>query len=430
VLSRGGTGAVPARAAVGSAVKAAAIAWLITAVYYFYQYTLRSAPAVMMPELSAAFGVGAASVASIVGLFYYGYSPFSLVAGVTMDRLGPRTVIPLGAAAVGVGALMFATGNSTAASIGRLLQGAGGVFALVGAAYIATTNFPASRAATLIGATQMFGMAGGSAGQFVVGPMIASGVAWNLFWMWMGLGGLVIGALLYGMLPPAPRRDRSPDWLRDAMRAMGTVFRNPQSILCGVIAGLLFIPTTIFDMIWGVRYLQDARGFDYGTAVVRSSMVPLGWIIGCPLLGFISDRIGRRKPVMLAGGAVLLVCLAWILYGPVHILPPYVLGLVAGIASGAAMLPYTVIKEANPPEMSGTSTGVVNFINFTFSALLAPVFASLLMTASGGSGELTLVHYQTAFVPLLHGVTAAIFLTLLLKETGPAARAKVPATGA
>jgi MFS family permease len=425
---------MPARAAAGSAVRAAAIAWLITAVYYFYQYTLRSAPAVMMPELSAAFGVGAASVASIVGLFYYGYSPFSLVAGVTMDRLGPKTVIPLGAAAVGIGSLLFATGNSGAASIGRLLQGAGGVFALVGATYIATTSFPASRAATLIGATQMFGMAGGSAGQFVVGPLIASGVAWNMFWLWMGLGGIVISALLYGMLPEAPRsdhdRDRSSDWLRSAGRAIGIVFRNPQSILCGVIAGLLFIPTTIFDMIWGVRYLQDARGFDYGTAVVRSSMVPLGWIIGCPLLGFISDRIGRRKPVILAGGAVLLLCLAWILYGPVDVLPPYLLGLVAGIASGAAMLPYTVIKEANPPEMSGTSTGVVNFINFTFSALLAPVFASLLMTASGGSGELTLVHYQTAFVPLLHGVTAAIFLTLLLKETGPAARAKAPAAGA
>ncbi len=44
-----------------------------------------------------------------------------------------------------------------------------------------------------------------------------------------------------------------------------SVFRNPQSILCGVIAGLLFIPTTIFDMVWGVRYLQEAHGFDYAT---------------------------------------------------------------------------------------------------------------------------------------------------------------------
>ena len=115
-------------------------------------------------------------VASMVGLFYYGYSPFSLIAGVAMDRIGPRRVIPIGAATVGVGALLFGSGNSEAASIGRFLQGAGGVFALIGAAYIATTNFPASRAATLIGATQMFGMAGGSAGQFLVGPAIASGV--------------------------------------------------------------------------------------------------------------------------------------------------------------------------------------------------------------------------------------------------------------
>ena len=42
-----------------SAAKTAAIAWLIAAVYYFYQYALRSAPAVMMPELSDAFGISA-----------------------------------------------------------------------------------------------------------------------------------------------------------------------------------------------------------------------------------------------------------------------------------------------------------------------------------------------------------------------------------
>ena len=79
------------------AVTAVTIAWVITAVYYFYQYTLRSAPAVMLPELSMAFGMSATAVASMAGLFYYGYSPFSLVAGVAMDRVGPRKVIPIGA---------------------------------------------------------------------------------------------------------------------------------------------------------------------------------------------------------------------------------------------------------------------------------------------------------------------------------------------
>src|SRR6478736_2865175 len=155
---------------------AAAAAWLITSVYYFYQYVLRSSPAVMMPQMSEAFGLTTVGLASLLGLFYYGYAPFSLVAGVAMDQLGPRKVVPAGAATVAVGAFLFASGDPTLASIGRFLQGAGGVFALIGAVYLATKHLPAAYAATLIGATQMFGMAGGSAGQFVVGPVIAGGL--------------------------------------------------------------------------------------------------------------------------------------------------------------------------------------------------------------------------------------------------------------
>jgi MFS family permease len=408
-------------------LRMATVAWVLTAVFYFYQYALRSAPGVMMPQLSDAFGLSALGVASIVGLFYYGYSPFSLVAGAAMDRLGPRRLAPFAAIAVGIGALLFATGNTQAASIGRFIQGAGGVFALLSAIYIATKNFPASQAATLIGATQMFGMAGGSAGQFVVGPLIGRGLAWNYFWIGMGVAGLLIGVVLYFLIPNQEAKEQPAGWLRNAAQAFGTVFRNPQSILCGLIAGLLFIPTTILDMIWGVRFLQEAHGLDYGSAVLRSAALPFGWIIGCPLVGFISDRLGRRKPVIAGGAIVLFACLAWILFGSPGVFPPYTIGLVAGIASGAAMLPYTVIKEANPPEFGGTATGVVNFLNFTFSALLGPVFGWILLRVSGGAARLELAHFQGTFAPLTLGVAIAIILTLILKETGPAVRPIEPA---
>ena len=402
-----------------------AVAWVATAVYYFYQYMLRSSPAVMIPNLSEAFGLSTAGVASMVGLFYYGYSPFSLVAGVALDRWGAHTVVPGGAAAVGIGALLFSTGDVTLASIGRVLQGAGGVFALVGAVYIVTRNFPASHAATLIGATQMFGMAGGSAGQFLVGAAITAGMPWSRFWILMGAVGVVLSGILFVLLPHRAAVTANDNSVREAGRALITVFRNPQSILCGLIAGLLFVPTTIFDMIWGVQYLQEAHGIEYGSAVLRSSTVPLGWIIGCPLLGLASDRLGRRKPIITASAAVLFGCLAWILFGPKDVIPPYVLGLLAGIASGAAMLPYTVIKEANPANLSGTATGVVNFLNFTFSALLGPVFSGILTRVSDGATDRTLQHYQATFAPLLIGVGLAILLTLFLRETGPASRGRL-----
>jgi len=338
-----------------------------------------------------------------------------------MDRFGPRKLVPFAAVTVGIGALLFSTGNANVASVGRFLQGAGGVFALVGAIYIVTKNFAASQAATLIGATQMFGMAGGSAGQFAVGPLINNGVAWSTFWIGMGLAGFAIGVLLYVLTPSETSKAKDVGF-KPIGRAFATVFKNPQSILCGLIAGLLFIPTTIFDMVWGVRYLQEAHGLDYADAVLRSATVPFGWIIGCPLLGFISDRIGRRKPVIIGAAIMLLFLLAWALYGKPDVLPPYLIGLLIGVVSGAAMLPYTVIKEANPPQYGGTATGVINFLNFTFSALLGPLFAWRFTKAAGGGSEVTLADYQTTFSPLLVGVIIAIILALILKETGPAER--------
>ena len=398
-----------------------AAAWLLTSVFYFYQYSMRSAPAVMVPELSTAFGLSAVGVASLVGLFYYAYAPFSLVAGVALDQLGPKKVVPLGAASVAIGALMFSAADPTIGSIGRFMQGAGGVFALIGAVYLVTTFMPASRAATLIGATQMFGMAGGSAGQFVVGPLIAGGLPWDRFWFIMGVVGIPIAVLLYFLIPKQERKPKGEGGLGPALKAMGIVFINPQSLLCGLIAGLIFIPTTIFDMVWGVRFLQEGHGVPYEIAVLRSAAVPFGWIIGCPLLGWLTDRLGRRKPVIIGACAVLLLTLATILYGPAAAFPPYVLALIAGIASGAAMIPYTVIKEANRPEHSGTATGVINFLNFSLTALLGPVFARWLTEASGGSDR-QLAHYQDTFQPLLYGVVLAIILTLILRETGPKAR--------
>jgi MFS family permease len=407
-----------------NAQRMALMGWLAASLFYFYQYLLRSAPSVMMPQLGDTFALTAVQLASLVGFFNFGYAPFSLVAGVTIDRAGPRTILAVAAAMVGIGALLFSLGDPGMARAGRFLQGAGGVFSFVGAVYIAAHYFPASLGATLVGITQMFGMAGGSAGQFLVGMAITGGLTWNEFWAAASVAGIGIAGLLFAFVPGSPSTQTATPRKGQALAALMTVARNPQSILCGVIAGLLFIPTTVFDMVWGVRFLQESHNVSYAAAVMRTASVPLGWIIGCPLLGVLSDRIGLRKPAMIGGAALLLVSLFLILWSPASLFPPFSLGLLAGIGSGAAMIPYTVIKEVNRPEHSGTTAGVLNFINFSISALLGPVFAAALMRASGG-GVPTHAHYQAAFAPILYGVMTAMILVFLLKETGPRRRAEI-----
>jgi MFS family permease len=414
-------GTVPIQQGTNSTAKLALLAWLTASAFYAYQYLIRASPAVMVPQLTEAFGVTAGGLTAILGLFYYGYAPFGLLAGPAMDQLGPRKVMPVAMVVAGIGCVMVASGDRVLASAGSFLQGAASIFSIVGATYIATTSFPPSRAATLIGATQMVGMAGAASSQFLVSPAISRGLAWNHFWLLLGAASLPL-ALLLALFAPG-RAGKTATNEKRAGRALGAlaaVLRNPQSILCGLIAGLLFIPTTIFSMIWGVRYLQEAHDMPYTVAVLRSASVPFGWIIGSPLLGMLSDRIGRRKPVIAGSAAVLLLCLLLILYAPAGTFPPYSLGLATGIASGAAMIPYSVIKEANRPEHSGTATGVISFINFMVSALIGPILAGLLTRVSA-NGARELEHYQAAFQPLAFGVALAILLTFCLRETGPAA---------
>jgi MFS family permease len=395
------------------------VAWAFCLLFYFGQYALRSAPGVMVPELTAAFGLSVLGVSSLIGLYYYTYSVFAIVAGASLDRLGAKYVVPIGLLITAAGSVLFGLGSEWEAQSGRLLQGAGSAFSFTGAVYLASHGFRGRYLATAIGFTQCFGMLGGSSGQFVVGPMIHGLLSWQQFWIFSGIALAVVAVGVVIATPSGhDARPAGDGSLLSVLKPYGVVLSNPQSYLCGFSAGLLFLPTTIGDMIWGVPFLRDGLGVDYAEAVNRATMVPLGWVIGCPLLGYLADRIGRRKPVLLGGALLMLVAAATTVYLP-HAMPPYLMGLLLGIGSGAAMIPYTIIKEVNPDEVKGSATGAINFLVFTLSALLAPAYGWLLNHLSKG-GALTLGVFQSASSAGLAGIVLAMVLACFLRETGRA----------
>jgi len=178
------------------------------------------------------------------------------------------------------------------------------------------------------------------------------------------------------------------------------------------------VATTIGDMTWGVAFFQRDRMFSYHDAVVTSSLVPLGWVVGCPLVGWLADFVGRRKPVLIGGAVAMLLSAAGITFSTGH--EATAIGcFIFGIASGAAMIPYTIVKEVNPDEVKGSATGGINFLTFGVTALIGPIFADLL-----GKGFATtqnhVAHFRASGIFWMTGIAFAILLSMFLRETGHA----------
>src|SRR5271166_4703740 len=189
---------MPASAASQALKRPFVIAWMWCTVFYFLEYAIRSAPAVMIPALAHNFGVSTLGVSTILGTYYYTYATTSLVAGVLLDHFGAKYVIPAGVFILSCGCVLFVLPHPLAGDVGRLMQGAGSAFAFTGAVYLAAHGLPAQRLATAIGLTQCLGMLGGSAGQLAVGPLINGVMTVSGFWYLMGI--LVLAVALFQVL--------------------------------------------------------------------------------------------------------------------------------------------------------------------------------------------------------------------------------------
>jgi MFS family permease len=401
------------------------LAWALCAVFYFFQYAVRSAPGVMQHELTLAWGGN--HIGAMISAYYVAYALMALIAGVLLDRYGPRRTIPYGIAIVGVGCLVFAQGSEAAGMAGFVIQAIGAIFAFIGASYVAARYLPSRMLAMFIGLTQCMGMAGAAFGSkpvhMLIDPTGSLQVPWHYVWVGFGCVGFAL-AIATRMIMPRDTGDseshHGPLSMASLVKPFRIVFSNPQSWLAGVVGGLLFLPTTIGALVWATSFLNGGKDLSMAEAAMEASMVPIGWVIGCPLLGYLADKLGRRKPVLITGAFVMLVAGLTAIYAPAGLFPPYSIALVLGIASGAAMIPFSMMKETNPAEVKGTAAGIMNFLVFVTSGIVSP-FISRLMIPQGT--PLTLHQFQNGFTPLVAGVVIAILASFFLKETGHVADA-------
>ena len=105
------------------------------------------------------------------------------------------------------------------------------------------------------------------------------------------------------------------------------------------------------------------------------------------------------------------------------LLPAWLTLFVLGVASGAAMIPYTIIKEVNPDEVKGSATGAINFLTFGVTAAIGPIFAERFGKTLGSQTLDAATHFRHAGLFWIGVLIAALLTGMLLRETGPNGRA-------
>jgi MFS family permease len=131
---------------------------------------------------------------------------------------------------------------------------------------------------------------------------------------------------------------------------------------------------------------MQGLGMTRATASAHLSLYFAGFAIGCLLVGTLSDRLRRRKPVIV--GSALVYSLTWLIWLSGVVLPlaaTYSLFALMGVVTASFTLSWACAKEVNPPALSGMSTSVANMGGFLMGALLQPAMGWIMDQRWDGS---------------------------------------------
>jgi sugar phosphate permease len=414
------------------------VRWTIYAVLvvsYMMAFFHRMAPGVVAADLMQAFQTSGVALGSLAAMYYYVYTAMQIPAGVLADTLGPRVSAGAGSVVAGVGSILFGMADDfAAASVGRLLVGLGVSVVFVGLMRSNTVWFSERRYGLVSGLTLFLGNLGSI---LAAGPLAAllGYYSWRAVFVAAGLISLLLGLLTFWKVRNRPEDAGFPSvramagqaehaqsdrhWWHDLLAVLGNRRVWPGFFINFGITGSLLA----FAGLWGVPLMRDVHGLARGAASLYTTASLVGFALAAFFFGGFSDRIGRRKPVIL--GAGLLSCASWLALLTLPWGPGWsglALYAALGLSAGGFVVTYAVAKEWTPPASAGMAIALVNTGLFLGAAIMQPLFGwAMDLTWSGamanGVRVYALADYRNGLLASLGFTLLAVVGALFLRET-------------
>lgn len=424
--------------------------WLV----YFFVYFDRVAPAVVAPELMKAFGISAASMGLLSAAYFYPYAAMQIPSGILADFMGPRMAVTIFFIVAGIGTALFGLAQTYEwALVGRVMMGVGVAVVYIPIMKIQAQWFRPYEFATLTGILLTVGNVGALGAAAPLAAFVGM-TGWREAFYYLGAASVVLAALTYMFVRNRPQDMGLPSLnevdgivvsaeAQAADDAIGFKEALKMSVTnwnfrwLAVYAFAVYGPMMGFQGLWAVPYMMDILGFTKQVAANVVSWWAVGMIVGCPLSGFISDRIMQsRKKVVIIGAIVYTLGWLYIAMSPggwtVTTMSAFCFFM--GAFGGVYITNYAHISERLPRKVVGTAIGVFNLFYFVGGAFYQQYMGRLLDGYGKIAGKFPIDAYASTFWLCFWGMvvgTACLFFTVesYVPKVAPVAPPK-PATDA
>ena len=403
----------------------------IGALFYAYEYFLRVTPSVMQTELMHTFSINNALFGFLSACYYYAYTPMQIPVGVLMDHYGPRRLLTVACLFCVFGTLLFSVQVFAVAALGRFLVGFGSAFAFVGVLKLAALWLPKNRFALIAGLATALGMLGPTLGDILLTPMVHI-VGWHDTVFITAIIGVILTGIIWfyvsdqGIMKEASIDQDIPkvNGLRAQIQHLAHMLKFRQVWLSGLIAACLFLPITVFAELWGIPYLEQAKGLSPVYASWINPLLFIGFSIGGIVFGYLSDKINRRKGIIILGNFLALIAVSLLIYvSHLSVLMICVLLFVLGLSTGVEVITFAVSRESVSEHATGTAIAMTNFLTMLGGMIFQPILGQLLdfhalNISHHAVTNLGANDYQFALTVIPVCLLFALILCCFLYETG------------
>jgi MFS family permease len=398
--------------------------WLLATTFFFYEFFLRVFLGTIADDVIADLFLTANQFSMITASYYITYGLMQTPVGILVDKFGSRLLLTIACLACAIGVLLFSVANSYYTGIlSRLLIGFGSSFAFVCLLVLSLNWFPKKHFGFLIGLSQFLG---------AIGPMTAGAPLamlvrsfngnWRLILFLIGFLGILLTLFLAIFIRNKPKGHKNQIIFLSKNESLSKkiiqLLKNPQVWVTLFYAGFVYVSLPLLGAYWGVSYLES-RGFIKSNAAFIVSMLWLGLAIGCPLIGKVSDKIRRRKPLLTLVSFLGLVISFLILFFPSNN-PTFIalLFFLLGSSASGQSLSFAIISENVPEKLKATSLGINNTSIMLLGAFIPQIVSTIIQYSSNGAKEFSQQNFESGLVLMPVFFLIAFFLALFaLKET-------------